>query len=279
MGISVIINTYNEEKNIANAILSVRNWVDEIIVVDMYSQDDTVRIARELGAEVFLHENMGYADPARQFAIEQATQQWILILDADEMINRKTARILQRLAQGSAIDIVSLPRHNYMFGQLIRATGWGAEQDRQLRFFRKGSLNTTGEIHHFLHPVPGQMIWEMEAAEDMGIIHFNYTTLRHFVDKLNRYTSIEAEGARRTSQTFKAILRNSPFFEFVKRYLLKQGYRDGRSGLTLSVLMAFYVYLTNVKRRERGEVGDEQDIRRYYQRVAQDILREYEQPS
>src|SRR5688572_12024024 len=84
-GISVVINTFNEEKNIERAIKSVA-WADEILVCDMHSDDNTAIIARKLGATVFLHKRVGFVEPARNFAISKASNDWILILDADEEI-------------------------------------------------------------------------------------------------------------------------------------------------------------------------------------------------
>src|SRR5450759_1251360 len=84
--ISAVINTLNEERNLPFALRSVQDWVDEIVVVDMHSEDATRDIAKQYGARVFLHERLGYADPARAFALEQAVGDWILLIDADELI-------------------------------------------------------------------------------------------------------------------------------------------------------------------------------------------------
>src|SRR5262245_29586580 len=99
-GISVVINTRNEEKNLPHALRSVRPWVDEIIVVDMCSEDRTVEIARSFGAKTFPHEPLGYCEPARAFALGQATQPWVLILDADEMVPAPLSRALRSAAAG-----------------------------------------------------------------------------------------------------------------------------------------------------------------------------------
>ncbi len=85
MKISVLINTFNEERNIKNCLESV-SWADEIIIVDMYSDDKTVDIAKNYTDKIYYFERMGYADPARQFALKKATHEWVLIVDADEMV-------------------------------------------------------------------------------------------------------------------------------------------------------------------------------------------------
>jgi len=136
-GISVVINTFNEESNIANVIASTSTWVDEIIVVDMYSTDKTVQIAESLGAKVYMYQNVGYADPARQFAIEKAQFEWILMLDADEMVPIKLSKVLQRIMNSNTYDIVNIPWTNYLFGKEIKFTGWGEHQDAHMRFLKK----------------------------------------------------------------------------------------------------------------------------------------------
>ena len=99
--ISVVINTWNEEQNLPWSLGSVRSWADEIVVVDMHSQDRTREIAESFGAKVYLHEWLGFADPARAFAIAQATCDFVLLLDADEMIPKPLSRELQRIANAS----------------------------------------------------------------------------------------------------------------------------------------------------------------------------------
>src|SRR3989338_841094 len=84
--VSVVVNTINEGKYLDGCLKSVRNLADEIIVVDMYSEDESVKIAKKYGAKVYLHERMAYVEPARNFAIEKATGDWILLLDPDERI-------------------------------------------------------------------------------------------------------------------------------------------------------------------------------------------------
>ncbi|PYU89881.1 MAG: glycosyltransferase family 2 protein, partial [Acidobacteria bacterium] len=112
--ISVVVNTLNEEKNLPYALRSVRSWVDEIVVVDMHSQDRTVEIAREYGAKVYSHEPMGFVEPARAFAVAQAGGDWILILDADEVVPLLLSRRLREIARRDEADVVTLPRLNYL---------------------------------------------------------------------------------------------------------------------------------------------------------------------
>src|SRR3989344_1312352 len=108
--ISVVINTLNEEKNIERAMKSV-NWAGEIVVCDMYSEDNTVEIAKKLGAKICFHKKTNYVEPARNFAISKATGDWILVLDADEEIPDSLSKRLQEIAEKMhQINFVEIPR-------------------------------------------------------------------------------------------------------------------------------------------------------------------------
>lgn len=134
--ISVLINTYNEERNIRNCLESVK-WADEIVIVDMYSEDKTTTIAREYTDKIYFFERMGYVEPARQFVLEKASNDWILLLDADEMVPKKLRDKLLDIAKNDLGDVIYIPRKNYFFGYLMKGTGFGAIQDKQPRFFKK----------------------------------------------------------------------------------------------------------------------------------------------
>ena len=96
--VSVLIHTLNEERNIRNCLETVI-WAEEIIVVDMYSDDKTVEIAREYTDKIFYFERVGYVEPARKFALERATKPWILVVDADELVPRKLYEKLKEVTE------------------------------------------------------------------------------------------------------------------------------------------------------------------------------------
>ena len=114
MKISVVINTYNEEKNISRCLESVKGFADEIIVVDMHSADKTVEIAKKYGAQVFEHEYTRYVEPARNFALSRATGDWILLIDADEELSgtlrKKLEEIIGVITIMKARDVMILLR-------------------------------------------------------------------------------------------------------------------------------------------------------------------------
>ncbi len=274
--ISVVINTLNEEVNLPYALRSVHSWADEIIVVDMYSEDRTVEIARGFGANVFLHERIGFADPARAFAIAQTTGDWVFILDADEIIPAQLSRKCQEIARDDRVDIVNLPRLNYLLGSALLHTGWGPEQDRQMRFFRRGFLCTTATIHDFLKPLSTARVFDLPYRSGLAIVHFQYPDVTHFIEKLNRYTTIEARQAfeRGASSTF---VRASLFaaVEFGLRYFKAGGFRDGWRGFYLSWFMAIYRLAMYAKLKELQTTGEAEKVIHLYHQEAERLLNVY----
>ena len=274
--ISAVINTLNEERRLPFALRSVQGWVDEIIVVDMHSTDATREIAESFGARVFLHEPLGYADPARAFALEQATGDWVLLLDADELVPLPLSERLQEVARRDEADVVVIPWLNYLLGAPLLGTGWGPTQDRHERFFRRGSVTAKPAIHAFLAIQPGARVLELPYSEGLAVVHFNYLDVRHFVEKLNRYTDIEAERVhadRRSGSVPRAFVRAAR--EFVRRYLRHGGYKDGWRGFYLSALMAAYRIVVAAKVRELRVNGDRQAVEAAYAAEAEKVLAAY----
>lgn len=276
--ISVVVNTLNEEANLPFALASVRSWVDEIVVVDMHSDDRTTEIAREFGAEVFLHPRTVAVDAARAFAIARATGDWILLLDADELIPAPLSRRLQEIATTDSADVVWLPRLNFLLGESLGHTGWGPDQDRHPRFFQRGWVDASDTIHDFLHPRAGARALQLDVRPDQAIVHFNYLDVEHFLEKLNRYTTVEAlQALERGEPTSpgRALMRGGR--EFVARYVKNRGYRDGWRGFYLSLFMAFYRVATHAKLHQLRSSGDADAVRVAYQLEAERLLREYDQ--
>lgn len=278
--ISAVINTLNEEKNLPLALRSVRPWVDEIVVVDMHSDDRTVDIARDFGAKVFFHERRDFADPARAFALEQACGDWILILDADEIIPLPLSSVLLRTAQSNSADVVSIPRLNYLLGAPLMHTHWGPDQDLHFRFFKKGCLRATSTVHKYLHPVPDSRVLKLKFEPGLAIVHFNYLDSEHFIERLNRYTSIEAQQAFERGERVTplgALARGG--WEFGSRYVKGRGWRDGWRGFYLSLYMSFYRMVTAAKLRELTALGDRELVRARYRQEAEEILAAYGEPN
>ena len=274
--ISVVINTLNEEKNLPYVLRSVCDWADEIIVVDMHSDDRTVDIAKQYGATVFNHERKNFVEPARQFAIEQAASEWVLILDADELVPEPLSRKFMQIISNDEIDVVLIPRLNYLLGKPLMHTGWSPCQDKHHRLFRKNKLITSSTIHSTLEPVEDANILELNYAPGLAIVHFNYLDSTHFIEKLNRYTSIEAQQSleRGEKHNYRRMFFSSAKI-FVNRFIKNKGYKDGWRGLYLSLLMVFYRVVTNMKLKELETIGDGPQIESHYHAEAERFLADY----
>lgn len=274
--ISVVINTLNEEKNLPYALRSVRTWADEIIVVDMHSEDRTVEIAREYGAKVFLFERVGFVEPARAFAVEQATSEWIFILDADEVIPQPLSVKLMEIAAQDAADIVSIAWLNHLSGASIFHTGWGPNEERHPRFFKKNKLVLSARVHAGIHPVNGTRILNLPYSDMIAVRHFCYLDWRHLIDKINRYTTVEAQQAfERGEHASKIKTVAYALFEFVNRFIRKQGYKDGWRGFYLAGLMMSYHVAIQAKLQELESTGGREKVQLHYQSEAERLLGKY----
>lgn len=243
--ISAVVHTYNEEKNIGRALSSL-NFVDEIVVIDMDSTDRTREIAKEFKAKIYNHPFTGFVEAARNFGINKAKGSWIIILDADEEIPRTLAvQIKNSISKGkSGINFFRIPRKNIVFGKWLKHSGWWP--DFQIRLFRKGKVHWSNELHGIpLVNGPGA---DLEARQDLSIIHYHYDTIEQYLSRLNRYTGIQAR--QYFLQNKKAGLSSlvlEPTNEFVKRFFKEEGYKDGWHGLCLSLLQSFSEFIVILK--------------------------------
>ena len=234
--ISVIINTYNEEAHIERAMKSVA-WADEIIVCDMYSEDNTAVIAKKLGATILLHKRTGFVEPARNFAISKASHEWVLVLDADEEIpDTLEDKLKDIIKKNGVVTHVEIPRKNLIFGKWMKAAGWWP--DYNTRFFKKDSVTWSNKIHSKPKTV-GQGL-TLSAEERWAIAHHHYSSVSQFIARMNRYTDIQAREMRNDGYKFDWMdVIKKPVGEFMSRYFAHRGFEDGLHGLALSLLQAF----------------------------------------
>lgn len=235
-GISVIINTFNEEDIIGRAIDSVK-WADEIIICDMHSKDKTVEIAKRAGAKVFYHNFKSFVEPARNFAISKASKEWILILDPDEEVSLELKDKLLQISQNlKQIDYIRVPRKNLIFGMWVRASMWWP--DYNIRFFKKDKVSWSDRIHR-PPSVLGQGL-DLPEEEKWAIIHHHYNNVSQYLERMIRYTKIQAEELEKNGYKFEwGDLIKKPLGEFLGRFFANKGYQDGIHGLALSLLQAF----------------------------------------
>ena len=235
-GISVVINTLNEEANLPRAIASVKSFADEIVVVDMESTDKTAEVAKSLGAKVFSHKKAGYVEPARNYALRQAQGLWLFVLDADEEVPQGLALQIQKILKNPKADYYRIPRKNIIFGHWMKHSRWWP--DYNIRLFKKGTVSWNEIIHAV--PMTQGVGGEVEAKEVFAIIHHNYDSVEQYLERMNRYTSQYA--ILRVKDGYKLSWKDliiKPSNEFLSRYFFGEGYKDGLHGFVLSLLQAF----------------------------------------
>ncbi|MGA9529819.1 MAG: glycosyltransferase family 2 protein [Terriglobales bacterium] len=269
MVLSVVIITYNEEANIARTLASVQLLVadgkGEIIVVDSGSTDRTVEIAKSFGAKVFIEEWKGFA-AQKNSAIDKATGDWILSLDADEEPSDVARSFILDFVFGSfgsefqSFDGgVLLRRHNYFLGRWIRHGGFSP--DPKLRLFRRGSgFFEARLVHEDVRLKPGRstldpsLHWSHRGNSDIHLIHHSYPTLADYIDHMNRYSSLGAEMVAAKGQVrfraFNIVVR--PAATFLYNYFFRLGFLDGCEGLLLHLYHAVYVSWKYAKAWESG---------------------------
>lgn len=235
--ISCVIHTYNSEVYLEKVILSVL-FCDEIVIIDMHSTDGTLEIAKKYGCNVFLHENIGFADPARAFGVSHCTHNWILAVDSDEIIPTALAAELVKLSIANNADVIFISRRNFMFGREILGSGWGYSNDVIPRFFKKEFLKYGHEVHNFTFINPLARTKKI-ISSNLSIVHFNYNSVSQFIGKLDSYTNFETVKFQKSDflvfRIFYHFIR-----EFFGRLILLRGYKDGWIGVYLALAMAFY---------------------------------------
>lgn len=238
--ISVIINTKNSHKYLERCLKSAA-FSDDIVVVDMNSQDDTIEIAKKFTNRIFSFDDVGYVEPARNFAIAKAKHDWIFVLDADEEISTELKNQLEDLIS-SKVEVYDVPRKNIVFDKWLQHAGWWP--DYQRRFFKKGHVVWQDKIHS-IPTVTGQ-IKKLPPLAKNAIIHHNYQTIEQYIDRLNKYTSIESLQNKLESTDQAKIIREA-FAELFRRYFKEEGFKDNVHGLSVSMLQVFYQVVKQLK--------------------------------
>lgn len=244
-GISVVINTLNEESNIRRCIESIKCIADEIIVCDMYSDDKTVEVAKKLGAVVVYHEKTGYASPARYFAVSSSSYEWVLVIDADEVMTEKLAIKLKEIVKQSRVDVVFIGIFYNYFGKMIRHGGFFSNNFP--RFFRKKVYLETYDqrdelVHHDFFNLKEKAKNREKLPLDYYIEHYPYPSIKRYIDKtIGMYALVEAKNMFDKKDKFRLHkLIFQPLKTFIVMYIVRAGFLDGIEGFILAVLYSVF---------------------------------------
>ena len=244
--LTVTVITRDEASNIDAALASVA-WADEIAVVDSGSTDDTVLLARKYTPNVLVKDWPGYA-AQKNFAAGQASNDWILSIDADERVTPELAREIQALLSGEPAALgYRIPRVSRYLGRWIRTTTW--YPDYQLRLYDRRAAQFVGNYVHEGVQVQGRVDRLVHELQ-----HLPYRDIADHLQTIDRYTTLAAQHMAEAGRTISAPgLVTHPFGAFVRNYLLRGGWRDGGVGLAVSILNSYYVFLKYAKLWENGK--------------------------
>lgn len=232
--ISVVINTYNAERHLGQVLDSLTGF-DEVVVCDMESTDSTRDIVKDYGCKIitFPKNEHKICEPARDFAIHSATYEWVLVVDADEIVPTSLREYLYQCIGNPDFNYaLAIPRINRFLGG--EATG---SPDYQLRFFRQQSAVWPPIIH--ARPMIDGPIKYIPAKREYSLIHLDDPSLSQRISKMNIYTDYEVpKRLNKNYGIFKMIFR--PIWFFLKSYVFGGGFKDGKRGVINAYMASTY---------------------------------------
>ncbi len=233
--LSVILITKNEAVNLRDCLQSVA-WADEIIVVDSGSTDDTVAIARQMGARVYEHDWPGFG-PQKNRALGYASKDWVFSIDADERVTPELRTEIEQAMRAGAVDGYFCPRLSQFCGKFIHHSGW--YPDYVLRLFKHGMGRFSDSLVHESVVLEGTT-----ARLTIPLLHYSYLTADDVERKVEHYSTAAAQQmlqAGKRSGWLRAAL--SAGWAFLRTYVVRLGVLDGRAGWNIACMNARTTYL------------------------------------
>jgi glycosyltransferase involved in cell wall biosynthesis len=241
--LSVVIITYNEEENIRRCIASAAPVADEIVVLDSFSTDHTVEVAKELGAIVHQQAFTGYG-AQKNAATALATHDYILFLDADELLSEELlASIRQEKEKGFTADGYTMNRLSNYCGKWIRHGSW--YPDRKVRLVNRHKASWSLDIvHESLQITSGAAPGHLKG----DLLHYTYATVDQHMEKNNKYSRLSAQLLYQKGKSATPVkLIFSPFWAFFSSYILRGGFLDGWYGWVIAINIAHLTFLKYIK--------------------------------
>lgn len=246
--LSVVIITKNEERNIKRCLESVLSVADEIVIVDSFSTDHTVDIASQFKAKIVKQEFLGYIEQ-KNFAIQQASHDFILSLDADEALSKELLNSIANAKSQSNADAYTMSRMTSYCGQWIKHGGW--YPDRKVRLFNRKVARWGGVNPHDKIEVDHNVEVKLIKGD---ILHYTYYNLSEHIQQADHFTKIMAkdlfEKGKRTN-LFRILFK--PKARFIRDYIFKRGFLDGYNGLLIAIISSYAVFLREIRLKEHWD--------------------------
>ncbi len=240
MMLSAVIITYNEESNIGRCLQSLVGIADEIIIVDSASTDNTCSIAEQYGARIIQHPFAGFA-AQKNLAAQAATNNWVLSLDADEVLSEELKSAILQVKSNAACDAYFLKRSTNFCGTFIRHGSW--YPDKQCRLWDKTKGDWQGTIHEkwrLFEP------YKKYGTLNGDLLHYSFNSISDYLNMTERYTTLSAQEALQKGKNVSLLkLILGPKFKFIQDYIIRLGFLDGYAGYVayrLAANMAFVKY-------------------------------------
>ena len=230
--LSITIITKNEERNIRRCLDSIQ-WAEEVVIVDSGSTDQTLAICKSYNCRIIHAEWLGFGK-TKQLAVNETTHDWVLSIDADEVITPELQSAIQSVLKNPKADGYQIKRESFYLKRKIKYSGW--QNDYPLRLFnkRKGQFNDA--------PVHESVIIDKTHLDtiEAPLLHYPYPSVASHINKINLYTSLGAEKLyKQGKQSSLLYALVSGWVKFIKMYLLKSGFLDGKEGFILALLSGF----------------------------------------
>lgn len=232
--ITALAITYNEEENVKRYVESL-SFADEIIFVDSQSTDKTIEIAEQMGVKVIQRKFDDFSNQ-RNFAIQQAHNDWILFFDLDEIIDPNLEKeIKSTLENPKEIAAFYIKRNFYFMGKRIKYGGW--QNDKAIRLFNKNQCQYNGLVHELVKSSGKTSVLKNKLD------HFSYKNFDNYNDKLNLYSKLQAENLyklKKKPNLYHFFIR--PTYRFLWQYIFRLGILDGKEGFILAYVHSFSVF-------------------------------------
>lgn len=264
--ISIIIHSYNSEKDIEKAIKSAKLLTDNIILIDMESNDKTVELAKKMSVQVFSFPKMDYVEPAREFGINKSTTDWVFILDSDERITPELAEeiksVIRLVSRSSKNEVRNpqfsyyrVPRKNIFIDRWLKHGGWWP--DNQIRLINKKYFKSWPKEIHSTPVIGGK-----EGLLTKRLLHYFHGDLKTMVDKTLIFEDIESEMLFKANKHVSTLTFFRKFFgELWRRMFKKFGFLDGTVGIIESIYQAFSKTITHLLLYEKQKKPSESEGR------------------
>ncbi len=256
VGVSALVITWNEEKNIQRCLESLR-FADEIVVVDSYSTDRTVEIAKCFTEKVFQREFTGFSDQ-RNAALQYAANDWVLIVDADEVVTPELASEIRQAVERCEYDGYRVPRLTVFIDRQMWHCGWYPAYS--IRLARKDKIYLPHRLVHESILVKGNV-----GTLNAHLLHYSYRNLKDYARKMALYAATGAKQMKIDGKRFRIFdLLSRPSFAFFRMFFWRLGFLEGVHGLVLSILTAYstalrYAMLWELERQTNSECIDIND--------------------